>query len=104
MNRSQKLALLTQALQGNTSKLDAFKRVSRQRVFLFLVDETPKDWFGNPEASNTPVKAAYRLQDGTEVTDYLTYAQMGEKAKGAVLCILPDNGRRKRPTDNPKQS
>ena len=100
MNRTQKLALLTQALQGKTANLYTFRQASFQRVFLFLVDETPNNWFGNPEANDTPVKVTYHLQDGTEVSEYLTYAQMREKAKGAVLCILPNNHRRRKPAMN----
>ncbi|GAB2560734.1 hypothetical protein [Spirosoma areae] len=97
MKRAEKIALLTQALQGNIAELYGMKQAQRQKVFLFVVDEHPKGWFGH-DTDDTPVKATYRLQNGPEITEYLTHAQMQTIAKGAVLTVLPDNHRRRRLT------
>ncbi|GAB4007153.1 hypothetical protein GCM10028808_10490 [Spirosoma migulaei] len=97
MKRAEKIAALTHALQGNVAKLNSLKRDQLQKVFLFIVDEVPKGWFGSPDTNDTPVKATYNLKNGTRVTEYLTYAQMKTMAKGAVLTILPDNHRRSKP-------
>lgn len=98
MKKAEKIALLTQALQGKVERLHMFKQEQRQTRFVFIVDEVPKGWFGSPEAYDTPVKTTYQLKDKTHRTEYLTYAQMREKAKGGVLLIIPDNHRRKLPT------
>lgn len=98
MNRNEKIALLTQVLQGKTERLHTFKQEQRQTLFVFIVDEVPKDWFGSPETNDTPVKTKYQLKDKTYKTEYLTHAQMREKAKGGVLLIIPNNHRRRLPT------
>jgi hypothetical protein len=94
MKRADKIALLTQALAGKVAKLHELKQAQPQKVFLFVVDDYPKDWFGNLKSDDTPVKVTRHLQNGTEVIEYLTYAQMLTKSKGAILTLIPDNHRR----------
>ncbi|GAB4035023.1 hypothetical protein [Spirosoma gilvum] len=93
MNRTQKIAVLTQALQGDLTKLQALKQEQNEAPIVFLVDGAPKGWFGNPD-DERPVKTLYQLGD-KDIFEYLTQAQMREKASG-VIAILPNNQRNSR--------
>lgn len=90
MNRTQKMAVLTHVLQGNSAKLQAIRQAKDEETIIFIVDKAPEGWYQNPD-DERPVKVNYELGD-KDITEYLTKAQMWVKTKGVII-ILPHNGR-----------
>lgn len=89
MNRTDKIALLTQVLEGRGGRLHALKS-TRHGVDLVVADPMPRP------GSTEKVRVTYTLATGARVVAFLTYAEIEALAPKV---LLPDN-RRDQPADS----